>query len=294
MHLYNIAMASNLTGLSSQLIRSWEARYGLVCPQRNASNYRIYSEQDIQKLILLKELTESGLKVGLLARLSLKELAELHDKSNLSELTSFEGSRTEELLLAVANYDGDKFNELLQQEFIARGVMHLVFKVLIPLLTSVGKLWERGELGINQEHFCSSLLTRFLNGRMSTDRVNHQAPVCVISTPTNCLHELGGLMAATIAPSMGWNPLYLGANLPANELIASALSAKAKLVILSVIYNQDREQLRGYLNQLAPLGANGVNVVIGGDETIRSLSDFDFIEVSDSIEELPSILRLSS
>lgn len=71
---YNIGAASRLTGVSREKIRIWERRYGAVEPARDDANLRKYSQQDVDRLILIRRLVDSGQAVSNVANLSLDEL----------------------------------------------------------------------------------------------------------------------------------------------------------------------------------------------------------------------------
>ena len=73
-HLYDISAVSRLTGLSTPNLRMWEKRYGLVSPKRSKSQRRLYSEEDIRRLTLLKNLVDRGHPIGSIAGLGIDEL----------------------------------------------------------------------------------------------------------------------------------------------------------------------------------------------------------------------------
>ena len=59
---YPIQLVARLTGLSAHVIRIWEQRYRAVEPRRTSSNRRLYSQSEIERLSLLRDLTNAGLK----------------------------------------------------------------------------------------------------------------------------------------------------------------------------------------------------------------------------------------
>src|SRR5215217_9347030 len=73
---YPIRAVSKLTGLSIDTLRSWERRYHAVVPGRNGTG-RTYSEADVQKLRLLREVVERGYSIGQIANLSEEELKQI-------------------------------------------------------------------------------------------------------------------------------------------------------------------------------------------------------------------------
>ena len=79
-----IQVVGRRTGISSDVIRAWERRYGAVISQRTETNRRLYTDDDIEKLTLLKRATSAGRRIGDIARLSYDDLFELvmGDESN--------------------------------------------------------------------------------------------------------------------------------------------------------------------------------------------------------------------
>lgn len=79
MGLYRIGAVHRLTGVPPETLRSWEIRYRLVTPDRTVGGFRIYSEEDVELVRLVRSLTLSGHAVGTLAGLDVKELGRLND-----------------------------------------------------------------------------------------------------------------------------------------------------------------------------------------------------------------------
>lgn len=71
---YRIGMVSRLTGVPPETLRSWEARHGLVKPRRTAGGFRHYDAEDVERIGLVRVLTQLGHPVGTLAGLELAEL----------------------------------------------------------------------------------------------------------------------------------------------------------------------------------------------------------------------------
>ena len=74
---YPIQLVARLTGLSAHVIRIWEQRYRAVEPQRTATNRRLYSQRDIERLNLLRDLTQAGHSIGQVAQLPTDKLGKL-------------------------------------------------------------------------------------------------------------------------------------------------------------------------------------------------------------------------
>ena len=59
---YLISVAAQLANLHPQTLRTWD-RLGLVQPGRTAGNGRRYSDQDVQRLVTVAQLSAEGLSL---------------------------------------------------------------------------------------------------------------------------------------------------------------------------------------------------------------------------------------
>jgi len=71
---YRIGAVARLTGISPDTLRIWERRYDVVEPRRTPKGGRLYSQQDVTRLTMIKTLVDSGHAISTVANLSLEEL----------------------------------------------------------------------------------------------------------------------------------------------------------------------------------------------------------------------------
>jgi len=71
---YRIGAVSRLTGVPTDTLRVWERRYTVVEPKRTEGGSRLYSQEDVVKLGLIKRLVNAGHAIGTVANLSLEQL----------------------------------------------------------------------------------------------------------------------------------------------------------------------------------------------------------------------------
>ena len=79
---FGIGAVAKLTGLSDHTIRVWERRYSAVVAQRAGNGRRLYTEADVERLSLLKALTDSGLAIGRVANEPVDELRQRLESVN--------------------------------------------------------------------------------------------------------------------------------------------------------------------------------------------------------------------
>jgi MerR family transcriptional regulator/heat shock protein HspR len=74
--VFMISIAAELADMHPQTLRMYEAR-GLITPQRSPGKTRLYSQQDVERLRRIQEMTEEGLNlVGVRTVLELEQRVE--------------------------------------------------------------------------------------------------------------------------------------------------------------------------------------------------------------------------
>jgi len=61
---YSIKQTSEMTGLTSSVLRIWELRYGWPCPQRKFNGYRFYSQHQVDELTRMSSLVKEGMLIS--------------------------------------------------------------------------------------------------------------------------------------------------------------------------------------------------------------------------------------
>jgi nitroimidazol reductase NimA-like FMN-containing flavoprotein (pyridoxamine 5'-phosphate oxidase superfamily) len=89
-HSYHIGTVSRLTALRAETIRAWERRHRAVTPLRTPGGTRLFSEEDVRRLGLMKALTERGDPISAIAGLSAEAL-----RWRLARIEQIEGERSE-------------------------------------------------------------------------------------------------------------------------------------------------------------------------------------------------------
>ena len=270
---YPIKVVSQMTGLSVHVIRAWEKRYHVVEPDRTDTNRRLYSVDDIEKLRLLNDASHLGHNIGRLANLSLSELKNLlsKEKRNIPEDKAglkYTGTNIDEILSecleAIINYDAKKFESILLNTSARLTQPVLIEDVVIPLVYKIGDMWHSGELRVANEHLASSVIRSFLFNLLESYSINDSAPVLVSATPIGQEHELGALIAGVIAASAGWKVVYLGSNLPAEEIGSVVSYLNAKVVAISLVYPSDDPSLSKELKKLKQILTSNISIIAGG------------------------------
>jgi methanogenic corrinoid protein MtbC1 len=269
---FSMKAASIGSKLSPHVIRVWEKRYQAVTPDRTDSQRRLYSEEDVERLTLLRKATEVGHRIGQIAKLSRKELLKLIPPSQIfleqyggisPKGTSAQVS-VDDLVETVMNYDVHAFQEGLSRAAVSLSRPHLIERVIVPLIVRVGDLWQKGSLRVAQEHFATSVVRSFVCNLNGAVNLPANAPCLIVTTPAGQIHEMGALMAAATALTIGWRVLYLGPNLPTEEICAAVEQNGARAVALSIVYPSDDAHIKEELFKLRRFLPAHVSLIVGG------------------------------
>lgn len=286
-HCHSIEAVSRKTGLSQDVIRIWERRYCAVEPLRTPTNRRLYSDQDIHKLRLLASATRSGYPIGQVAHLSPAELEALDNTAYHSPRPPGPDDPVQRALEAAQTWDSAQLQRVLETAAAELTTPRLLNELVVPLLERVGEGWRRGNVSISTEHLITACLRSLLGQQVQSRHHPRGAPVVVVATPAGQQHELGALMAALTASEEGWSVVYLGPDLPAQEIARAAAQVRARAVALSLVYPPDDPQLAGELRRLRQLLENGVAILVGGRSARGYLkSNLSGIRWAESLDDL--------
>jgi DNA-binding transcriptional MerR regulator/methylmalonyl-CoA mutase cobalamin-binding subunit len=268
-----MAVVTRRTGLSPELIRAWERRYGAVEPARSGGNKRLYSEQDLERLILLRRALESGWQIGQVAALRDEQLRELLGQSGAGprpearrpgEAGPGRPDALARCLEAVARLDAPALLAQLEASAAELGRVDLLDDLLVPLFRRIGDECASGTLRIASEHLASAVAARFLESLQGAAPAAERDPGLLVATPAFQHHALGALLVAATARMEGWRTVYLGPNLPAEELAAAARLQRVRAVALSITVPSPDGSLDAELERLGRLLGAGTRLLVGG------------------------------
>ncbi len=257
-----ISTVSRMTGLSPDLIRAWEKRYGIASPVRGPRGARLYAAADVERLRLLQGAVQGGRRIRDVAHLSHSALVALEAPSPAPARAVPEGALPR-VLDALRRYDADALDAELGETLVALGVRRFVGELVVPLLATVGAGWEAGHVAVADERLVSEALRALLAGLVRV-RLRPGAPRIVLGTPSGERHEFGLLLVAILATEAGFRPYHLGVDVPARELVDAARRAEAGVVATSTVYRENHERAVTELRSLRRGLPAGTELWIGG------------------------------
>ncbi len=265
---HSIKAVAQRTGLTAHVIRVWEKRYGAVKPGRTGTNRRLYSDEELERLSLLRDVTRGGHSISAVAQLPMDKLRQLAAPAKNGDAGTVHPAAAPQLLdeciAAMKRLDSHALENTLKRGAAEFGAKGLLRRVIAPLAQTIGDLWRNGTITAAHEHFASAVLRVFLGHTTQSFAASEGAPVLVVGTPSGQLHELGALLVGAAAANMGWRVVYIGASLPAAEIAGAVLQNRARGLALSLVYPEDDPRLEGELVRLRELLGQEIPLLVGG------------------------------
>jgi MerR family transcriptional regulator, light-induced transcriptional regulator len=264
-----IGVVSERTGLSPDVLRVWERRYGVVEPVRGGGGQRLYSDADVERLKLLRLATQAGRGIGQVAGLSGEELARLVQDDRLARLeppavAGGGGLDVEAAIGHAKRLDPDGLERLLRHAAVVAGAVRFLENGAAPFLRRLGEEWHAGRLSVAQEHVATGVVRRVVHSMMDSMVRAEGAPGLLVGTTRGERHEMGGLLVAAAAAAEGWRVIYLGPDLPAAEIAEAAVSSRARSVAVSVVFAEDVDGTAAEIVRLRELLPESVGLLVGG------------------------------
>jgi len=277
---YPLRAAAKLTGLSPELLRAWERRYGVVEPIRTPGGTRRYRAADLERLQLVKSVVDAGHRIGRVARLEMTELAKL-----VSETRPTRGDGLDTALDAIDRLDDQEVQRLLSIQMSTMGPVRFARDFALPLARQVGERWENGRMSIASEHLATGVLRSLLGSSMVPTAASRLGPTIVFATPAGERHEIGLQAAALTAMGAGAHSIYLGAEVPIDELLQAVKDTGAAVLALGLVAltaADARRSIRAVRDGLPShvelwVGGAGASEV-AGIEGVKRISRLDELE----------------
>ncbi len=218
---------SEMTGLSRQVIRKWEDRYGIICPKRHENGYRLYTFEDVSTLMKICGLREKGH--------SLKESLHLVRSQHIPETVPKEplSEYVLELLEKGSKYDEAGLILLLKQAHHRHGLEKFLSNTIQPLMLEIGELWANGEWDESQETITSLVIRDFLVQIRRNFELEDGAPIILGSCLPNETHEIPLHIILLQTMMHGWQTIAAGPSPKLSSIEYLVQRLKPKKLLLS-------------------------------------------------------------
>lgn len=257
-----IGELSRRVGVSPELLRAWERRYGILRPMRTPGGFRLYSEADEARIRSMQQSLESGLSAAEAAQAALLMPAVTAAPAlDVPELQS-------RLYKALTAYDDAAAQAALDTLLATYSVGTVLAEVILPVVRSMGEGWVEGSVTIAQEHFASNLIRGRLLG-LARGWGQGTGPVAVLACPPGEQHDLPLIVFGITLREAGWRIAFLGADTPIETIASAAASLHSKAVVLSAATARGLDSIEKELGLLA----RNATVFLGGPGARQALAD---------------------
>jgi MerR family transcriptional regulator, light-induced transcriptional regulator len=217
MHSFTIKDLENLSGIKAHTIRIWEQRYQFLKPGRTQTNIRFYSSDELKKLLNIALLNKYGFKISHIDKMCEAELREKILSLNGPE--ALQERIVNDLIQSMIDLDIDRLEENLDRYIAAKGIERTITQIIFPFLEKIGVLWLTNHINPAQEHLVTNIVRQKLivgiEGVSTSLKVDK---TILLFLPEGEYHEIGLLFVYYLMKSRGANVIYLGANIPIEDV----------------------------------------------------------------------------
>lgn len=268
---HSIATVSARTGLSQDVLRVWERRYGAVEPARSAGNQRRYSDADIARFQLLAAATSRGRSIRHVANLPTAVLEALVAEDEVqsggepgSEGETADGGRLDIALALTLDLDGAGLDAWLRRAIAEAGLPRFLEVDAPALMRRVGDEWVAGRMTVAHEHLASGVALNIILDAVRTLPTPPSAPRLLVATISRERHGVGAALAAAVAALDGWAVVHLGVDVPSTDIARSAAAAGARAVALSLVHEDDRTHVLREIGAVCKAATPAMPILVGG------------------------------
>jgi DNA-binding transcriptional MerR regulator len=253
-----IGELSRRVGVSPELLRAWETRYGLVEPERTSGGLRLYSEEDERRIRVMQTQIAAGFSAAEAAQVALGPAAR---------------PASPEILLADLDRELTALDEpaaqlVLDRIFATLELTVAIGEVIVPYLYRLGERWATGERTVVQEHFASFVIGGRLR-ELGRGWGKGDGPQALLACPAGEQHELGLLCFALLLREAGWRIAYIGAETPIVQIAEAVRAVEPDLVVVSSSVSHRYIDAAEGLKAIAA----GTRMAIGGGGSSQAMAD---------------------
>ncbi|TNF38954.1 MAG: MerR family transcriptional regulator [Gammaproteobacteria bacterium] len=268
MSLYPIRTLAELTGVATTTLRAWERRYGLLKPERTPKGHRLYSEQDVDLIRNIVRLLNQNHSISEAVRIVRhgEDISAATPGTSIVEWTNYQAL----LLQHIESFNEEALDNTYNQALSMYPIDLVTEHVILPVLTALGERWAQRDTGIAEEHFFSAYLRNKLGARLHHEARRARGQHILAACMPGEHHELGLLLFCLSAISRGYRIIYLGTDMPLEQITPAVRQTRAAAVLLSASTITSSSTLKQQLSELSK--ALNVPLLMGGVFTTGHMS----------------------
>lgn len=277
------------TGLTRDVVRKWETRYGFPRPDRDANGIRVYPAKQVASLRLIRQLLGAGLRPGKVVGLDHATLEAMVERLEPPPRAQFGQDRfIEDALAALLAHDLPQLSNHLKRALLLQGISPFLRQSLHTLIATVGDLWKRGEIRLFEEHLFTQVTSNLLHETIGNVASASGSPRVLLSTPPEELHTLGLLMVEIELSLHGACCVGLGAQTPETEIAEAAEGCDIDIIGLAFSAAFPKRNSTRFVTDLRQHLAPAIELWVGGQGAahlarlpgIRCIRDLSELEMA--------------
>lgn len=241
MKRFSISDIETLTGIKAHTLRIWEQRYNFISPKRTETNIRYYDDDELRLFLNIATLNQSGHKISKISLMTGQEIIKAVNELKEDHFNS--SVQVQMLANATLRLDEKEFNELLWGCINETGMERAMDEVIFPMFRKIGFMWQIGTICPAHEHFATHLVScAIISATNKLKNVKaYEGKKYLLFLPPGELHEIGLLYAKYVLKAKGQQVLYLGINVPFENLseVLPYYEPDYALSVLTKVYKEN-------------------------------------------------------
>lgn len=289
--LVSIRVVERETGLSKDVLRIWEKRYGFPLPERTELGERLYDPSQIERLKAVKKLVDSGVRPGSVIKLGDAELAAIAARTTGTAEVSVFAEDIADTLEILSGNDSQPLKDYLLTKLITVGVRSFVIDFMAPLNHAVGNAWFTGQTPVFREHFYTNQIQGVLSEALTLIKTEKKSPRVVLATITGEQHVLSLIMVEIILALEGATCIPLGPQVPYNELLSASEFYSADIVALSFSSYYPLTAVQQVLKKLVADLPQTAEIWIGGGSVYNIGATAKNVRLFSGLDQIPQAVE---
>lgn len=255
-----IGELSRQVGVSTDTLRAWERRYGLLKPRRTRGNARLYSSLDEARVRVMKRYIDQRIPPAQAAQLSLSARFALKAGDGEEPSAHDIDQAGAEMRRALDTFDEVAADQALHRLLVEHSTSAVIRHVILPYLHDIGERWAGDHTTVTEEHFASNFL-HFRLATLSRGWDRGLGPRALLACAPDEQHTIGLIAFGIALHQHGWRISYLGAATPTESLRRGAVKLEPELITVCAY---TRRRLEPHLDALGEIGARWPLALAGG------------------------------
>lgn len=285
MNHFTIKDIENLSGIKAHTLRIWEQRYQLFVPKRRESKHRYYDNEDLKHILRISQLYHSGVKISKIARLSDDAIRSMA----IGKIEEFQstGAFVHNLIEAAIDFNEEAFEMLLDKAFKQFGFQSTIIDIVYVFLERVGLLWLTDHMIPAQEHFASNIVRQKIIAHIELLKVSPlpSQNTYVLFTMEGEYHEIPLLLAYYLMKASGKRCIYMGTDLPFDDLKAYVLHKKPSHLYFHAITNLNEASVDEMIAHTSQI-FEAQQIIMAGPLTKELTQQYKNVRVLHTLQEM--------